>query len=655
MYDNRQISLYAWDWGYSAGMGGFVGSLLWVYLNFGVATTLWGKILGFDWSVVERIAFFYPFLAVSVIGSFVVFKQLLQTSRAAVVSSGIFSLNTYILMVVGGGQIAGVGMAYALSPLVLYGFILSLSEVSKSKVNYHTVLFYSLCTSLLFSLQVVYDLRIAYVTIFAVGIYVIFHIIFSKNSIHLLRGIGISAFLPLLVTALLHTFWIYPTIFNHGTSFTDLGAAYTSTEAVKYFSFGQIEHTVSLLHPYWPENIFGLVHFLNPIYLVLPFLAFSSLLFLQSHKVYRKLILFFCTLGLVGVFLAKGSNDPFGYIYLWMFENFPGFVMFRDPFKWYVLIILSYSFLIPFTVWSIYDKIKNLTKNYSHKYDFINAQNIWITFIILVLLFLIHPALFGKLNGNFEKSVIPQEYNKLEQFISSQNSYSRTLWIPTVQRYGFYSAEHPAISGRDFFQIYSDLDLVTLMQCECMEQLLKELSVKYIIVPSDAKREIYINDRKYDSELYEKTIEEINKISYLKRIKEFNQIGVFEITNPRDHVWSKNVNSIVKSASKSPVEYSLDLKNVKKGETIFFSEKYDTGWLLRTSNEKVLSEKYEVGNRESVTYQINSFKLPKSGTYSASLYYSPQDLVNWGSIVSGISFTGFIATIGYLYITGRKK
>ena len=37
-------------------------------------------------------------------------------------------------------------------------------------------------------------------------------------------------------------------------------------------------HALSLLHPNWPENLFGKVYFLQPEFLILPILAFSAFL-----------------------------------------------------------------------------------------------------------------------------------------------------------------------------------------------------------------------------------------------------------------------------------------------------------------------------------------------------------------------------------------
>jgi hypothetical protein len=79
---------------------------------------------------------------------------------------------------------------------------------------------------------------------------------------------------------------------------------------------------------------------MRPEFLILPLLAYASLLFIsKAIKQESKLLLFFALLGLLGSFLAKGANDPFGFIYLWMFDHIPGFVTAAD--KSEVLIIFT--------------------------------------------------------------------------------------------------------------------------------------------------------------------------------------------------------------------------------------------------------------------------------------------------------------------------
>lgn len=269
----------------------------------------------------------------------------------------------------------------------------------------------SLLLGILFALLIALDIRIAYMMMIGVGIFLLIKFIYElriangglKEQIReLLFEFVYIILIPSAVAGLLHAFWIVPTLFVHQNPFQQLGAAYSTNEAVKFFSFATFENTVSLLHPNWPENIFGKIYFMRPQFLLLPILAYGALFFVNgkrktengeiikqvqndpaSHELRKGkekrlprvdtstlamtdenlYVIFFALLGLLGAFLAKGANDPFGGIYLWLFGHVPGFVMFRDPTKWYLLIAISYSMLVPYTVSKIYDWLSQKFKN----------------------------------------------------------------------------------------------------------------------------------------------------------------------------------------------------------------------------------------------------------------------------------------------------
>src|SRR5207247_1280407 len=93
-----------------------------------------------------------------------------------------------------------------------------------------------------------------------------------------------------------------------------------------------------------------------PEFLVIPIFAYSGLLFLKNAKKPR-VLLSFAFIGLVGAFLAKGANEPFGILYLWLFDHFPGFIMFRDPSKFYLLVAIAYSILITFSLEQLWERL----------------------------------------------------------------------------------------------------------------------------------------------------------------------------------------------------------------------------------------------------------------------------------------------------------
>lgn len=642
----QDVSLipYAWGWNLAVGgLGAFVSPFSWLHYVEAVPL-MFAKVFSLNWSLVERIFYFYPLLvALIVIPSFV-FKKFLPTAKFAFLSTLIFSLNTYILMLMGGGQIF-ISLSYAIAPLVFYLFLISFSKKK---------LFFSFLTGLIFSLQAMLDLRIAYVTIFAFFLYLLFNIDFSKKF--LFRTIY-CLIIPLFVTFLIHSYWIIPTLVLHTNPLSELGQIYTSFGAVKFFSFATLENTISLLHPNWPENLFGKVSFMRPEFLIIPILGYSSLFFIKNEeRKIKKYIIFFAVLGLLGAFLAKGANDPFSFIYIWLFDHVPGFIMFRDPTKWYILVAVSYSILIPFSVGKIYEYLSNLKRfsffnlSYQNKSNFLikilNPKNIFLLVVIIYLLFLINPALFGKLSGAFKSASVPNEYIKLEKYLSSDKNFYRVLWFPTVQRFGYYSNLHPAIPARNFFTEVDNKLLVKKFKQKDTPRVLTESSVKYLIIPYDSQGEIFLKDREYNRNLYLFTLEQLKSVSWLKNVKQIGKIYIFEIENYKDHFWTDSKTLSIKYERISPVSYKLYLENVKSNDKLIFSEKYDKNWTL-----------YKFNSTKNISYSMpydkvfNSFNLQKEGSYTAQLYYKPQIYVTVGIIIGFITlvFLLFYLLIGSVY------
>ncbi|HEX7042099.1 MAG TPA: hypothetical protein VF189_02525 [Patescibacteria group bacterium] len=260
--------------------------------------------------------------------------------------------------------------------------------------------------------------------------------------------------------------------------------------------------------------------------------------------------------------------------------------------------------------------------------------------VITYLLFIIRPALFGQLGGTFKSHQVPNDYNNFEVLLSSQKDFSRTFWIPSTQRFGFYSALHPAVSSQDFYHVASLSGVMDFLKKPNAERLLQDSSVKYVIVPFDSEEELFLKDRKYDEATYEKTVAQVKKISWLKEMSGFGKIHVFELSNSKGHFWTKD-NSQISYKEINPTEYVVNLKNAKKGDLLIFSESYDNGWIASIKNLKPKTENSKNSTISSTNYEniLNSFVLSQNGDYMVKVFYQPQEWVNIGLWVSGITFT----------------
>ncbi len=485
---------------------------LWLVPYYQIGARVFVQYLGLSWHLAEKILWFWPFLGLSIFSSFYLTRSWIGVL--------IYTTSTYPLMLVGGGQM-GVAVAYALAPLVLKQFINLVDRLALPSQNFKfkiSNLKFPMGLGLVLGIQMMFDPRITYITM--LGVFIYMSIIFFTSKKILLKNF-LAFIIPIIFALFLNVFWIIP-ILTYG--FPKGLEGYSSLLGFQFLSFADFSHSFSILHPNWPENIFGKIYFMRSEFVLLPILAYSSLLFLknrtQNHAEQNaepRRILFFAALGLVGAFLAKGANPPFGFVNEFLFQYFPGMSMFRDATKFYLLVVLSYSALIPFSLLAISEKVSSIKYQVSSKKIIIhNTYYIILTSFIVFWIFLIRPAVTGELGGAFKSHDVPQEYIGFKNFINKHPDSFKTLWVPQKQRFGFSSVLHPAEESKE--------NLTSLKR-----EKISERSIKYIVVPFDSEKEIFLDDRKYSEKRRNELIKSLDSLSWLQKIPEFGDLAVFEV------------------------------------------------------------------------------------------------------------------------------
>ena len=498
---------------------------LWLTPFYQLTAKIFVQYLGFSWELTEKIVWFWPFLFLTIFSSWYLVKTIFKKASFLLFTFYflLYGFNTYILMVVGGGQM-GVAMAYSLAPLVLGRFMRKNLKPQTSSLK--PLMF----TGVVLAIQIMFDPRIAFTTVLVVLVY------WFINRLERLKLLIIPVFLAFF----LNSYWILPTIrFGVPTQLE----SYRESGWMNYLSIAKFSDGISLLHPNWPENIFGKTYFMKPEFIILPILAFSSLLFLKSLITnYQLLITYFALLALIGAFLAKGVNPPLGIINRWLFQ-IPGFNLFRDPTKFYLLVCLSYSVLVPFSIYKIYSLLKSKVKY------------LFLLFALGYLLFLIKPLILGQLGGTFRAKEVPQEYIALKDFLIKDQSSGRVLWLPTKQRFGFSSNNHPAINSEDYLTDFICKEPFCSLKMEmpskwgekCFPndrcyvrelsyflnpktaEIMAQMGIKYIVVPFDSEKEIFIAEWKYNPQQREEVEEFLDTIPWLKKIEVADKIAMYEV------------------------------------------------------------------------------------------------------------------------------
>ncbi len=271
------------------------------------------------------------------------------------------------------------------------------------------------------------------------------------------------------------------------------------------------------------------------------------------------------------------------------------------------------------------------------KYDFVVVVLLLIGYLLLLNL-----TNLSKIGRTLTYSPVPKAYTSLMKFLDSQNDFFRTFWVPQRQRFGFLSDTHPAIWSSRILNVSNISEILKFLEGKDAERQLENLSVKYVIIPFDSEKELFLTDRKFDIKRYQEIIYRISKIPYLKGINGFGEIKVFQTRTHKDHFYlTTGQNLPYKRISSS--EYIVDISQIEK-EDIVFSEKYSSGWVAYLDGEKISSGKYE--------RNLNSFKVKEKRSNSLEVFYEPQKFVDIGSF---ISVSTLVVCIGCIILIKKKS
>jgi hypothetical protein len=631
------LAVPSWSTGQGNGMGGI--NPVYFLQIFQNSTFFISSFFHLPWVITYKLTWFLLFIVLGFYSSFSLAKYMLHGTPITyrLFAPLIFLTNTYILMVVAGGQM-GVALAYAIGPLVFLRFLLIVDSIVSEK-EFSELLRMSFLTGIALAVQVLLDPRIVYITLVGFGLYFLYKsipFVFERKQIHIDRLIRLVMFtflIPGVITLLLHAAWIVPSVLVKERLLSQLGDAYTGSGIVKFLSFADMSHTISLLHPNWPENIFGKVSFLKSEFLLLPLIAFASLLFYHKKTKESENLFIPITviIGIFGVFLAKGATEPFGNVYLFLFENVPGFVLFRDPTKWYLLIIIAYSILIPSTTYALSSLLR---KN----------KMVFLPLLMFVVIWslLIHQALLHTLPGTFAQHELPEEYIRLKNTLVADSAFSRTMSIPRQSRFTYSSDLHPTVDAFALMRATTSAEIIEKLREPVMAEVLARNAIKYVIIPYDSLGEIFLKDRKYNPIERERTEVAMDAISWLRKIQS-GKLAVYEVPNVRGHFWMERNQSSVMEISSQSITYTLRVRADRPSKLIF-AENYSPYWEATIGTQKIPSVRTDDN--------LNSFFIPESQNGTVTVFYTPEQFYAAGRLISLVTFLGVIC--GLIILSRRN-
>lgn len=486
-YDN----LFPWSWRETAvadGLGEYTVPSLWAqplqtlvgFLSGVVPLELLTKILGF---------------AILLIGFFGIWRLLDEFKiglPGKAVGGFFFLTNSAFLLLFDGGQFS-LALAYSALPFAFLYFLRCL-ETS------------SLYAKLKFAIWVliisIFDIRIVYLLMIISLMYLLFLLLFRKDKLESLSDIIYLGIITTLLLAGFHSFWLLPAFLAKSIQ---LPQTYGRASQVDFLSFSSLGHAILLQQPHWYTNVFGRISSLRAEFILVPLLVLlAPLLKKRSFTV-----AFFLIMAVIGLFLVKGSQPPLSGVYGFLFTHIPGFSLFRDPSKFFFLLVLSYSVLMAISV----DKLAK------------NKFNLLPILILFYLIWLIRPVYLGQMTGMFSTPLYKMEFSQLKDLLKDDNNFGRVFWIPNESPLGFIDKTHPGVEASRLVQkrpfaigtIGNYETFNFLREASFMDQIFDVAGISYIAYP-------YLDPRRDDMhpdhvKYYYTFLDQLSKRPWLTRIE----------------------------------------------------------------------------------------------------------------------------------------
>ncbi len=163
--------------------------------------------------------------------------------------------------------------------------------------------------------------------------------------------------------------------------------------------------------------------------LSLVFIVFIPFLIKPKNNYIRSISI----ITIIFLFISKGSNPPFGFIFKWFYENIKLLTIFRDIHNLLIIPSIGYASLIGFS----YELIKNNIKKINHSAIF--------SIFIIVMVYYSFPFFTGNFGGYLQTYSIDEGYKTLYNNLASEQGDFRILLLPFMQPIAYPDTIYPGI------------------------------------------------------------------------------------------------------------------------------------------------------------------------------------------------------------------
>lgn len=600
---------FVWFENGAEGIGEYITFFLWGWpFSFIVGTF---ASLGLSFAFIEKFIILAPILFIGSLGIWTFAATFNLSNTARFITTLFYLTNTYILLLIDGGQLA-IALAFCWFPISFLTIQKSIQGGVKKKI----------LAGITTAVLGFFDFRFIYILIVLSLIRFLYQLFLERKKFFLLfEWMGVAIVIVVVVLGL-HSYWLFP-LFKAPIS----SQTYQFFTQTSFLSFVNLGHSMLTLAPNWFVNVFGKITPLEAGFIFIPILVFLAPIL--RPKNYE--IGFWLVVATISIFLTKGTSEPLPQVYQWFFNYLPGFSLFRDSTKFFFLVILSYSLLLGVTSDEILKRLKDLK----------SIKIIFLVTLTCYLLFLVRPVWLGQMTGTFSSTPLQEEYFKLGNLLENDENFSRVFWIPSLPPLGYSSLNHPRVEAarlvqRRPFAIGTEgtYELFNfLREAPYMGEIFDVAGIGYLVYPYlDPRRDdMHPDNIKY----YYTFSDQLSKRSWLTKVEE-SSIPFFKVRDYQDRFfitpnvwWVIGSDNLLNEATKS-----AKLKLSKNA--LIFAEEYPglTKRLHELPNAKIV-----LNNKTDLDLAANFISLKNLIFPARNLNFDPdksgwwkreaKDLISW--------------------------
>lgn len=489
---------------------GGINNFLWLYplmFLYGVLHS----IFSLENDAIIRILFYFPAILLSVVSSILFVRYLTYSKIVQFFASLLYIFNTYFLLLIDGGQV-GVALAYSLFPLTLL-YLRKLIDIPSIRVFSVSLIF--------FLLLVITDPRIAVISVFSLLIWILSETFIARKWF-LIQNLRFLIPLGIAVGGI-SAYWIIPTL--------RLGELIGNLD-VSRLQLLSLLNPLLLFQPHWSMNEFGRISS-PPFYFIgVPLLIFGGLLFNRLKKVWV-----FAFLVLVFAFLVKGETPPLGWWYGWLVNHFPFGIAFRDSTKFFAPLLLFAGVLSGVTIEQLARGVTLLHKSVTFPF-----RLLVIVIPYFYFLFLIYPALQGKLNWVLSSKIPTNDFQKIYTHLKDKDGFFKTAWFPERNPLAFQTEEKPALDAnllvdeRPFASLnVGTFDRFNFVHDSQFLDWFDLLGIKYLIFTGNQRQTILDEGQKKD---WDDLLELVGNSKGLEKIDWGTTFPIFKIPEVKPRIFA---------------------------------------------------------------------------------------------------------------------